>query len=463
MLDHTKKLQFIQNMTSHALGRIERTENVPHHDGKMSHDKMLSFVEKMAKHGLNGVQHFDSGGGVLGGINGVLGLNNNFQAQNANFDSGTNKAQMDAAYSGAQGALNQQQGQATTLTGQLNQGAGAQTELSGMLMDQAHGKGPNVAQNQLNQNTAANIQQQAALAAGQRGAGANAGLIARQNAQQGAATQQAAVGQAATLQSQQQLAAQNQLQNLSGAQISQGANAVNSLSQAQQNEQGMLLNANAAANNAKAQMQANVNNANAGISMGNQQQRANTMSNIMSGASSAAMLASGGAVKRFAPGGFTGQWTNNVSTEGPGQLATMALTPEKEVPMKTPGAPKPPGKKDTTTSTANQLDARDADNGQISMAGGPADAGMAMPMSGVGSMGMIAAQGGLAADGGGVKAHDKSEKAIKKDNSYANDKIPALLSEGEVVIPRSITTHPMAPELAAEFVRRTLAKKGLRK
>ena len=64
--------------------------------------------------------------------------------------------------------------------------------------------------------------------------------------------------------------------------------------------------------------------------------------------------------------------------------------------------------------------------------------------------------------GGKVKADSKAEKAVKADNSYSNDKIPAMLSEGEIVLPRSVTMHPMAPAKAAAFVRRIKAKKGLK-
>jgi hypothetical protein len=46
--------------------------------------------------------------------------------------------------------------------------------------------------------------------------------------------------------------------------------------------------------------------------------------------------------------------------------------------------------------------------------------------------------GGMAQYGGDVKATNPKQKAIKTGDSYANDKIEAVLSEGEVVIPRSI-------------------------
>lgn len=91
----------------------------------------------------------------------------------------------------------------------FNQQAALQAQqqgLVGQLQGVADGTGPNPAMAALNQQTSNNISQQAALMASQRGAGANAGLLARQAGMQGANIQQQAAGQAATLQAQQQLA-----------------------------------------------------------------------------------------------------------------------------------------------------------------------------------------------------------------------------------------------------------------
>jgi len=68
------------------------------------------------------------------------------------------------------------------------------------------------------------------------------------------------------------------------------------------------------------------------------------------------------------------------------------------------------------------------------------------------------AQGGMAPmslmkQGGKVPG-----KAVVKGDSYQNDIVDAKLSPGEIVIPRSIVNHPNAPEMAAKFVRDTLAK-----
>ncbi len=45
-------------------------------------------------------------------------------------------------------------------------------------------------------------------------------------------------------------------------------------------------------------------------------------------------------------------------------------------------------------------------------------------------------------------------------NSLKNDTQPAMLSPKEIVLPRSITMAPDAPEQAAEFVRALLKKQG---
>ncbi len=74
-----------------------------------------------------------------------------------------------------------------------------------------------------------------------------------------------------------------------------------------------------------------------------------------------------------------------------------------------------------------------------------------------------AAKGGLAAGGGGVKAKTSSQKAEKSGYSYSNDKIPAMLSEGEIVIPRDILQGKNPAEASAKFVAQVLARKKVRK
>lgn len=586
-MDLDKKMQFLQNMTHMALTHAAATSNVATPTGGMSHEKMMDFVRKVAE---KGIQHFDSGGTTAGGlggaVSGFLGTNNGFQAQQANITPGTNAGQLSTAYTGAQGALGQQENITNTLTPGVSQGANTQSNLTNMLTAQANGQGPNPAQAQLNQTTGQNIAQQAALAAGVRGSGANAGLIAAQNAQQGAATQQQAVGQAATLGAQQQLAAESNLQNLAGTEVTQGQSAVQGVNNAQQNEQNILQNANTAANNANVSATANYNNVNAGISTANQNaasQSINGLAGIGSTVGSiAGLFAKGGMVKmdkggkvldanarahiadhnfalpggrypihdenharnalarvaqngtpeekakvkaavhkkypsigekkmakggevsadkkqverkpmvmppqRYADGGLTGQALNpsqsfvgnwlNSSTQsgGPTQTPLANLNTDISNPLAAAGDLQAAPSK-VTDPTANTEDITDEGESDLSTVGDPTDS-PSTSMSGnplaeaaqrVGAQGGIsqllplialaANKGGLMKAGGKVKP-GKGEEAEVPGDSLKNDKVPAMLSSGEIVIPRHITMGPNAPARAAQFVAQQLSKRG---
>jgi hypothetical protein len=646
-MDNKQKLDWIHKMTAEALAHAKATPNVPTPDGKMSHDKMAAFVSAQTKHGL---QHLDAGGpvavtapgttlagpgpaagntpsttqaGPAGAVNSVLGLTNNFVAQGANIQAGTNAAQLNAAYTGAQSGLAQEQGVANTLTPGVAQGAGAESTVVGQLANEAAGQGPNPAQAALNQSTGNNIAQTAALIAGQRGAGANAGAAAVGAAQTGAQTQQTAVGQAATLQAQQELAAQQEEANVASNQVTQGTNAVTGVNQTQQNEQNILQGANTSANNAAVAMQSNINNVNAGISTANQNMNANTTGGLLAGASAvsslfakgglvrmdkggnvldvharqqiapdnfalpgrrypihdisharnalarvsqhgtpaekskvkaavhkkypslagkkmadggdvqaddnsvaftptssdtssgpqvassaalpadttnfaqivtpsqssggssgggglsslaglAALMAKGGEVKHsfmkmasggyvppqsLSPGGatgpqsFVGQFVNTPSnvSAGPNVGSSPAL-PGSTTNLGTSVDNATKSKPKAAPAGATDQELQDADESDTPAPGAVPSADLpGGPMK-------VAYRGGLAAQGGNVKA-GKGQKAVKPDDSLSNDKIPTMLSEDEIVLPRSVTTHPMAPEKAAEFVRRTLANR----
>lgn len=261
----------------------------------MDNEKKASFVRVMGKKRLRlrkggVIQNFDSGGTILGGpgtmtqapsgpiqnLSNALGTN----AVAANIQGGTNQAQLNNAYTGATNALNNQINLTNTLNPQAATAVGNQNMLAEQEGAMARGEGPNPAANQLAQATGANVSNQAALMAGQRGASANPALIAREAAQQGAQTQQQAAGQAATLQAEQQIAAQNNLANLSNTQINQTGGATTALNTAQQNEQNVLQGANTAANNAAVSMQGNINNNNASMNHGLLGGITNAISNI---------------------------------------------------------------------------------------------------------------------------------------------------------------------------------------
>jgi hypothetical protein len=76
-------------------------------------------------------------------------------------------------------------------------------------------------------------------------------------------------------------------------------------------------------------------------------------------------------------------------------------------------------------------------------------------------MGYLSAYGGRIdfRGGGPVMAQNPKQKAVAKGDSYSNDKIPAVLSEHEIVLPRSVTQSANAPQAAANFVAATLAKR----
>ncbi len=183
-----------------------------------------------------------------------------FQAQ------GPSKQQVNTSYDQTQDSIAQQKAFVTALQAQNGLGNQQdvfqqQQQLSNQLQGVANGTGPNPALAQLNQSTGQNISNQAALMAGQRGASANTGLIARQAAMQGGNLQQQAAGQGATLEAQQQLAAMGQLQgqqanmaNLANTQVGQQQSGLANYGQQTAQQYGTLTGAQNNANNINAQM-----------------------------------------------------------------------------------------------------------------------------------------------------------------------------------------------------------------
>lgn len=275
-----------------------------------------------------------------------------------------------------------------------------QQALAGQLQNVANGQGPNPAQNMLNQATGQNVANQAALMAGQRGASANTGLIARQAAQQGAATQQQAVGQAATMQSQQQLAALGQLQQqqanmagLANQQVGQQQNAISNLGQQSLQQQSNLLG-----------LQTNANSANAGVQAEVARGQMNLLGNITGSIGSAIGLAEGGEVKSR-PQSMTAKHILGMA-EG-GKVPALVSPGEK------------------------YLDPNDVK--KVEAGANPMQVGEKIP---------------------------GKPKVAGARNSYANDTVPKQLDEGGIVLPRSITQSKDPQKAAADFVAAVLAKKG---
>jgi len=240
-------------------------------------------------------------GGIASSLGASFGIGGGPAAQGLNWQPGTvnlsnpaTQPQGDAAYAAAQSGIANQQAFMQALQGQ--NGIANQSSVFSQMQDVANGQGPNPAQAMLAQSTSANTANQAALMAGQRGAGANAGLIARQAAQQGGANQQNAAGQAATMQADQSLGALNQLGGIAGQQVGQQAAATGALTGAQQSEQGLIYGQLDAQNTANLTQQKNLNDINSQKADKGAQAQAGIMSGITGGLTS--MLAQGGKVTR---------------------------------------------------------------------------------------------------------------------------------------------------------------------
>lgn len=246
----------------------------------------------------------------------------------------------------ALGGINQQQAFLNALQAQGGIGNQAsvfaqQQALANQLGQMAQGGGPNPALEQYRQLTGQNIQNQAALMAGQRGAGANAGLLARQIAQQGGNIQQQAAGQQGLMQAQQQMAAlgalqnqQAQMANLAGTQVSQQGNALTGLNQLAQNQQQQSLNAINAQNQMNVAMQSNINDVNAGMAGKNMGTQAGIVGGILGGGAQVAAASAG--VPKKAHGGMIGYAQGDVVsylTGGKHKMSDGGVVPGKPLVM----------------------------------------------------------------------------------------------------------------------------------
>lgn len=258
--------------------------------------------------------------GLAGSLFGGSGKGSDFTAQSANVLNPTTVDQANQAYGNTQTGLQQQQAFLQALQGQ--NGIQNQSNVFNQLQGVANGTGPNPAQAMLANSTGQNVANQAALMAGQRGAGSNVGLMARQAAQQGAGIQQNAAGQAAALQSQQQLGALGQLGGISGQQVANQGQAVAGYNQAAQGQQSNLLNSIAQQNNANVSNANQQNSANASIAKGNQQ----ASNGLMGGLLGAAGTAITGGLAPAVAGLFSSSGADSFQLPTLGSSASQAAT-----------------------------------------------------------------------------------------------------------------------------------------
>lgn len=242
-----------------------------------------------------------------------------------------------------------------------------QDMLAAMLLERAQGGGANPAAAQLQQATNANQSMTAGTIAATKGI--NPALAARQAAMAGSGLQQQSAAQAATMNAQQQIAAQGSLGELYGTMGSQNLNQ-------QQILQGAIANLNSSnVSNAN-----QTNSAKAGVAAANTKGQWDAVGGILKGAGSAVAMAHGGVV------------------HGPSSKVGQHL--------------------------------KMATGGRVQVVG---------------------------AEGSPVPG-----KPAAKGDSLKNDKVKALLSPGEIVLPRSVTQSKDAPKKAAEFVA-AMKNRGMKK
>ena len=405
------------------------------------------------------------------GINSIIdATQNHFQATGAPVQAGTNAAQLNNAYTTAQGGLNAQANLVNQLQGQ--NGINNQNQVYGQTQGIINGTGPNPALATLNQQTGQNVANQAALAANQRGASNNVGLMNRQAAQTGAAAQQQAIGQAATTQANQQLGAIAQAGNIAQNQVNSLGQAVTGLNTAGQNEQNILQNANNAYNTNNVAMQSNLNNVNGQISQGNQSAFNGLLGGAMSGVSSVlSALAHGGEVKRMDDGG---EVTANL-----GSGAYTAIAPEAAPSIGSMGTSPDEGAAFKSSSGGSG----GGGGGIASLAALAATGGAMYPGPHKSHVANFLAAGGAAKKvpamlSTGERYLNRQEveqvqhgadplklgtkvpgKAKVKGDSLKNDIVPADLEEGGVVIPRHIMNKKDSDK-AAMFVIKSMKATG---
>lgn len=458
---------------------------------KPSVPNYAAFVHNARVKGM--LPHFDLGGGVsldprMASPNTAANQQNLIAGQGLNLASGavtpSSSAPVQNGLGGTQqggliGALTPQSGyQATTApTQNLNYvpvaNAGASAAIQGLtgLEGTAAGTGPNPALSQLNQTTGQNVQNQAALAAGVRGASANPGLVARNAALAGNAAQSNAVSNAATLQAQQQLAAQNAL--------------------ASNNLFGAAAGANAAQNNTNVSNVLGAEGINAATASSNAQAGQKTSGGLFGGIGSAISglgsligLADGGSVPAPSattatggPSSFVGKFLSKASSGDfssgmDSGLAGIGSTLGKGISslFSSPSTP-------SSTTTLASSNAENAD-----WAGAPGSA-----MSDMGAS--VMAKGGavrgkpvpaMVSPGEAYLPPDKVDavargakplsvaekipgKAKVKGDSLKNDVVPKTLESGGIVIPKSVMESQNPEGHAARFVQAIMAKQGPRR
>ena len=400
----------------------------------------------------------------MGAVTGMLGLGGGASGadvaapQAANLMRTATDEQMQKAYGDTQNSMQAQQGLLTALQGQG--GLGAQNMALSQMQGVASGQGPNPAQAQYQKNVQDLATQQAGAIASIKGI--SPALAARMIAQQGSAAMQNAAGQGAANLANQQLGAMQQAGNMANTIASNQIGQTNANVGSQQQEQQSLLNAASGYNNAAVGNQSSVNAGNTAITGAEIGNQGKIIGGIGQAAGSAMHLAAyGGEMHKFADGGDASAFNGPRSKFG--QFLNQSAQQQQAAPiqMSNVSMPAPDQSNSLENGIGNFL------KGAASRFGGSGDSSGAAP-GGPQSMSVpmtAYSMGGQTHDyrgGGNVIAKNSKQKAVKPGNDYANDKIPAVLSEGEVVIPRNVMQSKDPVNGAAQFVQAVLAKRRMK-
>lgn len=403
-------------------------------------------------------------GSIVGNVGGMLGMGGGsstgvgFQAQGANLLDPTNQGQLTDAYTAAQSGLSQQQQLASALAAQ--NGIQNQSNVYNQLQGVANGQGPNPAMAQLAQTTGANTANQAALMAGQRGSGANVGLLARQAAMQGAANQQNAVGQGATMQANQSLNALGQLGGIAGQQVAQQQTAVQGVNANNLAEQQALLNANQGYNTNQVSMQSNLNTVNQAQAAANAKSASGGLGGLLNAAGTIGGSMFGGSLGGMI-GGAVGSAISGGNSSNPGQGQTMMVDAGKAKGglIENPKIAQVPVKDRFSGALAPHLAHVAAIYHPDYFSGGGKVNAMVSP--GEGYLPPEKAKAVAAGKANPMKEADRIPgKALVKGDSSKNDVVPAKLEEGGIVIPRSVMQAKDPSTAAAKFVEAHIKKHG---
>ena len=379
------------------------------------------------------------------------GANNpGFTAKTADLQNPSTVGQANTAYDQTQSGLAQQQAFLQAL--QAQNGTGNQSSVFNQLQGVANGTGPNPAQAQLAQATGANTANQAALMAGQRGSGANVGMLARQAAMQGGAAQQQAAGQAATMQAQQSLGALNQLGGIAGQQVGQQAQGLQGYNSAAQGQQQNILNSIAGQNNANVQNTSQANSTNAQMAVQNSKGGFDLMGSLMGAAGTAlggplGGMAAGALGKMFKGGGGGG----GADTSSP-TYATDGLA--NTLSMGSGG-----GHHLAEGGTVHGTGPRSYVTHHMFAKGGKVPALLSPGEKYLSPQAVESVKQGASPMAAGKQVPGTPTVGGAK-NSYANDTVHASLDEGGIVLPRSVTQSKTPGKDAHKFVEAILAKQG---